>query len=468
MTVSFFAGWFLLALLAIYRLLIHKRDPYAMIAWLLLIVTVPFIGALSFFLFGPQRLAGYQQARTKKIDKVFRNTGRLWNSHFCQKSTGERPLRVADALSKHPVTGGNAVSFHPEPDNALEIMCKAAQQAKHFIHIEYFIVDVDSATERLFNCLSDAVQRGVEVRLLYDVHGSLASTAHKLKRFKQQGLQVAGFLPLSSCLRRLNINFRNHRKSFIVDGRRVITGGTNLSNRYLGRLSREDSFHDYTMQIDGPAALQANETFVRSWYFATGEDLMNKAYFPEPEKAGDVSIQMLEGYPDKKPSPLYQTLIELINSAEEEILLVTPYFIPDQAFLHALQLASLRGVKVQLLLPSKLDIPAVGFAANSFYDELLDYGIEISLHQRKILHAKLLVVDQRWTLFGSANMDMRSFSLNFELCYLAMDKNTATQAREIILKDLSRAVALSSESLRRKPQGKRLVENACRIAAPIM
>jgi cardiolipin synthase len=465
----FMIGWIILSLLGIIRLLVHRRDPYAMLAWGLLILFIPFVGATAFFMFGPQRLMGYGTIRKRRIEAAERRRAiRPDMNRRDQQIESLRPYRVASALSRRKLSFDNAVTFYPSTEQTLDVMCNAVNAAKKFVHLEYFIVELDHATDKLFKCLAEASDRGVEVRLLYDVHGSLAVYRRGMRPLERHGVKVAGFLPTTDCLRRLNVNFRNHRKAIIVDGRTLITGGSNLSRRYLGSSGGGDCFHDYTIRVDGPAVHQANDVFVRDWLFATKEDLFNDRYFPAVEACGQWPIFVLEGFPDRAPSPLFQTLLELMACAEKELLIVTPYLVPDRSFLAALQLAARRGCRVELLLPARGDIRVVQYAVESYYEELLGAGIQIHLYDRKILHAKLMVVDRRWTLFGSANLDMRSFWLNFELSFLAYGEGLAEEARQIILADTLYAQRMTHERYEQRPFHSRLLESACRLAAPIM
>ena len=298
----------------------------------------------------------------------------------------------------------------------------------------------DEVTKQLFDYLLKATQRGVEVRILYDSLGSLFLKRIFFLKLLRNGAKIAGFLPFSVVPQRINVNFRNHRKILVVDGRIAFTGGTNIGRQYLGRRN-ESQWHDYSVRVDGPVCQQLEDVFAKDWQFTTQEDLFDARYYPEPRLAGDGVIQVLESGPDTPFHSLHQALFLAINGAEHEILLTTPYFVPDPVIITSITVAALRGVKVVLLLPLKSDSKIVQYASRSFYDNLLKAGVQIFEYQPRVLHAKMLVIDKKWTILGSANMDIRSFRLNFELNLLVYGTSTAEQAARLFAEDLKQSKA---------------------------
>jgi len=473
--VSFYTLWLLLSLIAVVHLLIYKREPSSTIAWLFFVTVVPIFGALLFLIFGPQRLERGASKRRKEIEKLVRAPTAILplavsgevdiNAGLPAEDTAV--LRLARQVSDYGVTTGNGVELLSDPHHALLAMQSAIEAAEHFIHLEYYIISNDEVTAALFEYLVRAAERGVEVRVLYDAIGSLSLKRIYFRKLIQAGAKIAGFLPFSLIPQRINFNFRNHRKILIIDGHTAFTGGTNIGRQYLGRRNKSQ-WHDYSVKITGPVCLQLQDVFAKDWHFTTQEDLFQSSYYPQARAAGDSITQVLESGPDTAFATLHQALFLAINSAQYEILLTTPYFIPDPAIMFALTVAALRGVRVRLVLPLKSDAPLVRYASRSFYDGLLRAGVEIYEYQPRILHAKLMVLDQKWTMLGSANMDIRSFRLNFELNLLIYGNSVASQATQLFQMDLAQSQAVDPEKFRRRPIGLQMLENACRLLSPVL
>jgi cardiolipin synthase len=365
------------------------------------------------------------------------------------------------------VTSGNRVELLQDPYRALLAMQESIEAARYFIHLEYYIIRSDEVTRQLFEHLLSAAKRGVEIRILYDSLGSLSLKRIYFRKLLQKGVKIAGFLPFSLFPQRMNVNFRNHRKILLVDGHTAFTGGTNIGRQYLGRRN-EGQWHDYSVKVSGPACAQLQDVFAKDWHFTTQEDLLDPKYYPQPKGNGDSVIQVLESGPDASFLSLHQALFLALNSAREEILLTTPYFVPDPAITTSLMVAARRGVKVMILLPLKSDSRLVQYASRSFFDELLRAGVNIFEYTPRILHAKCLVIDKKWTILGSANMDIRSFRLNFELNLLVYGPSVAEQATSLFETDLQHSRQVDLRRFLARPLGQQMIENACRLLSPVL
>lgn len=464
-----------LAMAAVVHLLLHKRQPYSTITWLLFVLLVPIVGPVFFFLLGPQRLERKAAKRkadiTEAISPPAFSVESLENTILSreEKLTDEDQniFRLGKHVSHYPVTEGNVLELLPDAQQALLAMQSAIHQATSFIHMEYYIIASDDVTKLLFEDLLRARERGVEVRILYDSLGSLSLKRIFFRNLIEKGVKVAGFLPLSILPQRFHLNFRNHRKILIVDGKVAFTGGTNIGKEYLGTWYA-NQWRDYTVKVLGPACQQLQDVFARDWHFTTQEDLFRPKYYPTPTKAGRSLVQVLDSGPDTQFRSLHQTICFAIHSARESILLTTPYFVPDEAMLSALTVAALRGIKTMLLFPSKSDAPLVQLASHSFYEELLQAGVSIYEYQPKILHAKLLVIDGKWSILGSANMDIRSFKLNFELNLLIYGKEVASQCSQIFENDRMQSRKIELDLVQGRSKKRQMLENFCRLFSPIL
>ena len=470
MATIFYTLWLLLSLAAVVHLLLNKREPSSTLAWLLFVTTFPIIGALLFLVFGPQRLEREAYKRKRVIRQIVSPPSRLIQANQTETSAQRASLppeeravlKLTRQISEYGVTEGNRVEMLADPHEALLAMQREIESARHFVHLEYYIIAGDEVTKQLFDCLLVAAKRGVEIRILYDALGSLYLRRRHFKELVKTGAKIAGFLPFSLVPQRINVNFRNHRKILVIDGTVAFTGGTNIGREYLGKRNKSQ-WHDYSVRVEGPVCRQLQDVFAKDWRFTTREDLFHTRYYPVRPSSGDSVIQVLESGPDSPFSLLHQTLFLMLNSAREEILLTTPYFVPDPAIMTALIGAALRGVRVRLVLPLKSDARLVQYASRSFYDALLRAGVEIYEYQPRILHAKMMIIDRRWTMLGSANMDIRSFRLNFELNLIIYGASMAEQASSLFQQDLLQSERVDVGTFSRRPIGQQMLENACRL-----
>jgi len=463
-----FALWALLTLFSLCHLLLEKREPAATVAWIFFVLLVPFIGPLIYFTLGSQRLERKALQRKKEIVRLVTDP-LMETGQDTQKlpSDVQHTLNLAKEMSDYTFTMNNQIDLLEDPKHALECMQREIGNAKNFIHMEYYIIQSDEVTRQLFESLVDAKRRGVQVRILYDSLGSIWLKRIFLRPLTKAGAKVAGFLPFSFLPQRFNVNFRNHRKILVIDGKVAFTGGTNIGREYLGRRFAKQ-WHDYTVQVRGPACLQLQDVFAKDWHFTTQEDLFSPEYYPSAQGKGDSAIQVLESGPDSTFLTLHHALFLALNNAQKEIFLTTPYFIPDPSLMTTLRVAALKGVKVRLVLPQKTDMWVVRYASRSFYDTLLRAGVEIYEFQPRILHAKLVRIDDEWTIVGSANMDTRSFRLNFELNLLVYGKAAAEQARVLFEQDVAQSKRVDLDTFSKRPVLQRMAENACRLLSPLL
>jgi cardiolipin synthase len=305
-----------------------------------------------------------------------------------------------------------------------------------------------------------AAERGVRVRVLVDAFGSPIG-----RRFSgpllAAGAHVAKFFPLDPIRRAWTINLRNHRKLVVVDGRIGFAGGINIGDEFLG-------WHDLHLRVEGPAVAQLQSVFVEDWYFATRYDLAHAAFFPEIEPVAGSVVQFVQSGPDATVESIHRLYFAAIASARERVYITTPYFVPDRALLVALQTAALRGVDTRLILPSWSNHRVTFHAGRSFYDELLGAGVRIHEYQDGFVHTKTMVVDGRFGTVGSANLDVRSFRLNFELIAVLWDPRVVGKLEQLFMDDLRKTKTVELEEWRRRGLVKRIKEGIGRLCAPLL
>lgn len=471
----YYVAWLTLTITALWNLLLYRREPYSTLTWIFFILLVPVLGPLIFFVFGPQRIERRARKRDSEILASNRHSQIL--AHL-EKETlpisimglneeDLQILRLGSEISNYPATNGNTIELFSDPETTLLRMESAINRAQKFIHLEYYIFSNDEVTARLFECLLKAAQRGVEVRILYDSIGSFFLKRIYFHKLVQNGVRVAGFLPFMKFPHPINFHFRNHRKILIIDGINAFSGGTNIGREYLGKRNK-NQWRDSTVEVTGPICLALEDVFARDWHFTTQETLLDEKYYPPSIKRGDSLIQPVESGPQSPFHALHHAVFMALNAADKSIQLTTPYFVPDSSVLSSLISAALRGVDVTLLLPAKTDAPFVKYASRSFYEELLEAGVKIFEYQPRILHAKLLTIDNRWTLLGSGNMDVRSFKLNFELNLMVYGKEFSSQTLAILAKDLEQSREILLSQFRGRPISQKIIENFCRLFTPIL
>ncbi|MBK8453964.1 MAG: cardiolipin synthase [Thiofilum sp.] len=449
--------------------IMQRRESGATLAWALAIIFIPIIGLLGFWLFGTTRLYFRKRKRRKVEAELAPDIKRLKLDIQQEAQLIGIPasiVHLAHQLDKIGPSDGNQVQIYREGATTFHAIETAFDEAKHHIHVLYYIWEADATGRRMRDALIRAAQRGVEVRVLVDDVGSRHTRRHFFKPLQQVGGQVGRFLKVNLLSRRININHRNHRKIIVIDGDIAFTGGMNIGNVYAGLA---EPWLDLHAQIRGPVAKDLQETFCEDWYHATGENLVKSIYFPVSVLEGAVSAQFLASGPaDQGWQAIYTMLFAAMGMATERIWVETPYFVPDRPLMLALQTAALRGVDVRLLLPAKSDHPLVYYAGRSFWDDLLRAGARIFEYYPAMIHAKAVMIDSHFVTLGSTNMDQRSFRLNFEGNLFIYDAPIAAQLRQDFLDLCHQAREVTLKMRARLPLIERFKESITHILAPLL
>lgn len=410
------ASYLIIALL-IPRILLQRRDPRATLAWLFFVLLVPYLGLLAFWALGATRLRmrrwRRRQARAS-VPEMPAATPRSQPTDASAPPIEAGLFRLARRLDPGcPPCDHHAVRLLLDGAEAFDAIQAAIDAARAHVHLLYYTWLPDGTGRRLLNALCAAAARGVEVRLLVDDVGSRTAKPAFFAPLVRAGGRVARFLPVTLVARRLAINHRNHRKIVVVDGQVGFTGGMNVGDDYAGV---GQPWYDAHVRLEGPAVLRLQEVFCQDWYRTTEEDLSSDRYFvpPAPQPSG-VWVQVIESGPDRRVSAIHNLLVAAIGRALERVWIVTPYFVPDAATRLALEIAALQGADVRLIIPGRTDHPLVSVAARSFYEPLLEAGVQIFEAPTTFVHAKVLTIDGAFATVGSANLDERSQHLNFEL-----------------------------------------------------
>jgi len=467
---------YLASLIILPVIITQKKRPEAALAWVMLVIFVPFIGPFLYLVFGIERI------KNRKLEKVFlsksarrelRKIETLWTpAKNKRKEMGlshdiENIIRICREFSLFDAVAENKIDIIVDANQAYPRMKEAILSATHTINLDYFIFQPDTVGEDFRSLLVQKANQGVKVNLLYDAIGSwkLGRSRKFLSSMMRAGVRVKDFLPLRTFIRPWYVNLRNHRKIMIVDNTIAFMGSLNIGEEFLNTKKR--TWRETSVMIQGPAVAQLQWVFLEDWFTATGEMLPFSEYFGSYMDAGDHIMQIVASGPDIREKAMQKAFFLAISTAKKSIYLTTPYFIPDEAMYLPLQFAALRGLDVKILVPRKSDHPLVLLAGRSYYDELLMSGAEIYEYSAGILHAKMLIIDSRITIIGSANADMRSVRSSFEVNVQVYGEDFAKEAEQTFYKDLKKSRRLTGAYLKR-PARTRFVENLLRLASPLL
>jgi len=421
---------------AILYILRHPSDPRAMAAWILTFLFLPILGVLLYLLIGEPKLRRVRRRRRRRRAKsgVLREQrkGSLQQPFALPENPVLPPpldafVRLTARINSEPPTSGNRVEIFQDGAAAFASLLAAVDAACHHIHLEYYIFSGDQAGRQLMERLTAKARQGVKVRLLLDFIGSLGSLRWAFLELTRAGGEVAFFLPMIPWRGRWRMNFRNHRKILVIDGVLGYTGSQNVGNEYAGIGLEGRRWLDTQLRLTGPAVLELQEIFLEDWHYAGGQDPGADGCFPPPRVEGDAIAQIIPSGPDTDAKVLHHLLLAAISVARRSIHIATPYFVPDAAMLLTLEAAAYRGVDVRIVVPEQVDHRIVLWAARSHYAELDAAGVKLYEYQEGMLHSKVVVVDSSWGLVGSANMDVRSFRINFEATVLLYDEPLAAE-----------------------------------------
>jgi cardiolipin synthase len=465
----------LLILVVIPVVLIKKRDPTTAVAWCLVVLLVPMLGSLLFWGFG----FNYLQRRVKRKSSQRQSLGaehpparrEAKRGAGADKQASGPALPLADvalAVNAFPVSPGNAVRLYNDTRDAYEELLGAVASARHHVHLEFFIFRSDDAGRRLVALLTEKARAGVQVRLLYDSAGTLWLARSMIEPLIRAGGLIRDFLPINPLRSWIRINLRNHRKIVVVDGAVAFTGGMNIGDEYLGRSKRFGYWRDTFLRVEGPAVAGLQRIFMEDWHFAAQELLEGESYFPPLPVRGEDVIQVVDSGPDQEVNSIRELYFAAILSARKRLWIASPYFVPDAGILDALRLARLRGADVRLLCLERPDHYLSFYAGRYYWSDLLAMGGRVYQYTRGMMHSKIVLVDDRWAMVGSANLDNRSLHLNCEVGCVLYSSRLIGAVEAIFQGDLREAVPLDPEAFAKRALLVRVVENACRLFAPVL
>lgn len=442
------------------------RTAQGAIAWALALIFLPLLAVPLYLVFGERKFDGYVHARrrgNRGLDKVAAELDQELKEFARAAGPGMGPLV---RLARTPVTGGNAADLLIDGEATFAAIFAAVARAERYVLVQFYIFRDDGLGRRLRDALVEASRRGVKVFLLYDEIGSYGLPGSYLQSLREGGVRCSGFRTKPRKQRRFRLNFRNHRKIVVVDGREAFVGGHNVGDEYLGLSPKFGPWRDTHMAVRGPAALCAQLAFVEDWYWAN-RAVPDIGWAPVAAGGGeDTRVLVVPSGPADTLETCALLYTHVANAAKKRLWIATPYFVPDELTLGALQLASLRGVDVRVIIPEATDSRLVWFSAFSYYNEVLPAGIRLFRYRAGFMHQKVVLSDDI-ACIGTANFDNRSFRINFEVSAVIEDAAVAARVGEMLEADLARCREVRPGDFERKGFWFRLASRVSRLLAPI-
>jgi cardiolipin synthase len=469
-------------------ILLEKRSPVATLAWILALIALPYVGFIVFFLVGPRRLV-------RKRLKHKRARGAVQPSspmHAHEPPEQQKDPRIAQLThlvmraGEPPADLCEDATIYNDAASTYDAIEAAIKAAKHHVHFGYYILDPRKTGSRFRDLLIERAKAGVTVRVLVDDVGSNALGSRFVQPMRDAGVKFARFNPVKFARLRSRFDFRNHRKIVVCDGTVGFTGGINIADEYLPdpdapkrladrrrhrRLAQRGHlgpWRDTHVRIEGDAVRWLQLTFLDDWYYATGYAERSTDYFPPRTGKGDELVQIVASGPDRDVEPIQRLFFAAMTTARSRVYVTSPYFVPDDAILAALTTAALRGVDVRVLVPRRSDSLVVTAAARSYYDTILAAGVRVYEYQPTMIHAKTLVVDDFFASVGTANMDNRSFRLNFEVTAVLYGEAHADELAAQFRVDLREAKEIKARAREQISFGWRLAEAGARVLSPLL
>jgi cardiolipin synthase len=462
------ACFYIVGILHVLHALMHVRTSQGTIAWVISLITVPFIAIPLYWLLGRTRFSGYVGGRREKDDRLSKlavsmhERLRSLEVDIPEDDAFERAARLLGGL---PFTRGNRLETLIDGDETFDRIFDSIGKASEYLCINFFIVKNDTLGLRFQQALIERARAGVRVYFLFDEIGSHKLPRKYLRELREAGVECHSFGTNRFWWSRFQLNFRNHRKIVVSDGKVAFIGGLNVGDEYLGRDQRFGAWRDTHLEMRGPVVQAVQMVFLEDWFWAANR-VPELNWNTAPEEADQVAAIIPTGPSD--PADSWQLIVaEAANSACERLWIASPYFVPDEGVLTALQAAAIRGADVRILIPERPDHIMVWLSAFSYYEQSLPYGVRIFRYHRGFLHQKVMLIDHRLAAVGTANLDNRSFRLNFEITAFCTDGRFVHEIAGMLRNDFEGAREVNASEFNSRSFLFRAACRAARLFAPI-
>lgn len=449
--------------------LMSSRTSQGAIAWIISLVTFPYLAVPAFWIFGRPRFYGYISAREERdsaLRRVLTRFRKQVEPYFSTPGDSHGRIRAVERLAMMPMTHGNHAELLVDGKATFDSIFAGLDAAEEYILIQFFIVRNDRLGQELKRRLIGRAESGIRVCFLYDEIGSRKLPDGYIRDLEEAGVEVHQFGSSRGWRHRFQVNFRNHRKIVVADGKFGWVGGLNVGDEYMGGDPRYGPWRDTHLKLTGPAVLGLQEAFWEDWHWATGE-ILALEWQPAPARQRDQLAIVIPSGPADLQDTASLLMQHAIHSANERFWITSPYFVPDQGVQDALKLAALRGVDVRVMMPERPDHLLVFLSAFSFLAEMIRAGVKIYRYQPGFLHQKVCLVDDHSAAVGTVNLDNRSFRLNFEVTAYIFDHGFAADVERMLCDDFARSRLVTLDEIVSRPLWRKLVSRAAYLAAPI-
>lgn len=458
---------YVLGIVSAVMALMSSRTSQGAVAWIISLLTFPYVAVPAYWLFGRPRFYGYVTARGVR-DNILRRMLVRYRANIDPYGVTAKSadIRAVEQLAMMPMTQGNQATLLIDGEETFESLFAGIERAQRYILLQFFIVRDDRLGRRLMAYLQQAVRRGINIYFLYDEMGSRKLSDRYLNDLAQSGIEVSAFRSSRGLKHPFQLNFRNHRKVMVVDGHEGWLGGFNVGVEYLGEDPNRGPWRDTHLKLEGPSVLGLQEAFWEDWHWATGE-VITLDWQPVKTFASNHHVVVVPSGPADRQDTASLLIQQVIQSAEERLWVTSPYFVPDQGVQDALRLAAMRGVDVRVMIPERPDHLLVFLSAFSFLPDMLRAGVKIYRYLPGFLHQKVMLVDDKAATVGTVNMDNRSFRLNFEITAFMPSPSVAAQVSLMLENDFARCRRISLDEIAQRPWWKKVVSRAAYLTAPI-
>lgn len=465
--------------LSIVIIFFQRKNPQSVWTWLLILYFIPIIGFILYLLIGMD-MHKQKMFKVKEIEDNLNDIIRWQENHLISRELEKKDPEIMDysdlvlynlETGRAVLTDDNDIKILTDGNEKFDTLIEDMEKAEDFIHIQYYIIKDDVLFNRMKEVLVRKVKQGVEVRLLFDSMGCRSVPSRYWRELKKEGIFIAEFFPAVLGRFQLRMNYRNHRKIVVIDNNVAYVGGFNIGKEYIGLDERFGYWRDTHLRIEGSAIITLNTRFLLDWNYAAKENLLiNDRYFGLPQRRHPqgCEMQIISSGPDSRMENIRDNYLRLIGKAKKNIYIQSPYFIPDDAVLAALIVAVYSGIEVNIMIPCKPDHPFVYWATYSYIGELVMAGANCYTYNKGFLHSKGIVVDDKVFCYGTANMDIRSFALNFEVNAIVYSEEKAKEMREFFEKDLEHCSQITKDVYASRSLLIRVKEQGSRLLSPLL
>lgn len=459
-----------LAVISVFKAIMETRSAQGAIAWSIFLLSFPLLGLPLYWVFGRQKFVGYQTIQQSNKKEVIKQVGLFQND--LDRYTVTMQHHGIDVVKQEIATLGmmrhNEVTLLVNGEKTFSSILEGLQNAQKYILFQFYSIESGELASNIQSTLLQKAQEGIQIYIIYDELGSNGLDENFAEPLREAGVEITSFNTTKGWYNSFQLNFRNHRKVVVIDGEVCWIGGHNVGDEYINKSKKFSFWRDTHVRIAGPSVLAAQLSFAQDWHWARDESLKHLHWHPYISKSANTPVLILPTSPADTFESAKLFFVDLINSAQERVWIATPYFVPDDATMSALQLAALRGVDVRILIPNKSDHLLIYFAAFAYFEDAEKAGVKFYRYMKGFTHQKVVLVDNETGVVGTANFDNRSFKLNFEISTIVREQKFCKELEVMLEEDFHHAEVMTKEEEVKRSFVHRFVSRVARLTAPVL